>query len=446
MSSKIASGRKLRIAWICHFSNEMVRGTLALEKSDGYGDFAPWITNVIEGMKKRSDIELHVISPHKGLIHNTQSFAKDGINYHFYRPFSGFMAKRSGLKAVRMFGVLLNKALPINKWFFFPINSLHVVLFVHRIKPDLVNLMGAENVYFTTSSLWVKRLFKIPILVTIQGIYSNPMRFNEFQKALPLHIKLERRIHREMSYFGIFPQFFAGLIKRDNTNAVLMFQHFLADLSTEIPKESEKKFDFAYFGRVADVKGVDKIIEAVHIMNKRGINTTLIVIGAPEHTYQKHLEDCVRKWGLEKQVTFTGRLSTLKEVHATARKAKVSVISSRFDNLPGTVVESVLMGQPVCATSVGAIPYLNKKGETILLSEFGDVEALADNMLRLLNDPEFAKQLTDKCRNFILTEFEEGAVVEKWIKQYHAVIRHYWKNEPIPRDLLHEYNYNTPNK
>ena len=44
------------------------------------------------------------------------------------------------------------------------------------------------------------------------------------------------------------------------------------------------------------------------------------------------------------------------------------------------------VGLPVVATKVGGVPYVVHDTENGLLAEYGDVNAFADNILRLLNE------------------------------------------------------------
>ena len=75
---------KLKVIWICHFSNKEVRERLPLSKmkvknsiksllgkkiNPGYSDFAPWVSNLIKEFEKFDEVELHVVSPFSGLTH-----------------------------------------------------------------------------------------------------------------------------------------------------------------------------------------------------------------------------------------------------------------------------------------------------------------------------------------------------------------------------------------
>ena len=417
---------KIKVAWICHFSNIEVRGILSLTKRKQYHDFAPWITNLAKCFEKRDDIELHVIAPHRGMTKLTQTFEIRGIHYHIYKPDLPILHKNWPY------------FLPLHKWTNYARNRILVHKFINTIKPDIVNLYGAENDYYSITALGIKN---IPVYVCIQGIYSNPNRFNNLIKPIMSRVRIERRIHKECKYFGIFPPFFADLIKRDNDNPILLRQSYIPKTNIEIINDVEKKYDFAFWGRVTDVKGIDKIIDALGYINKNGRGATLSIIGQCGKAYKNYLEGIIKKLNLKGKVFFSGNLPTLQDVHKKALEAKVTVISSKFENLPGTIIESVMLGQPVAATAVGGIPFLNKNGKTILLSEYGDIKGLAENMLILLDNPKYAKELTEKCHQFILKEFDGNTIVDRYIKQYHAIMSHYKFGIEIPTELLYDRKY-----
>ena len=74
---------KLKVVWICHFSNEFVRSELGVKKN--VRDFASWITLGIAEAKKRDDIDLHIVSPHRW-ISGISEFTQQNIHYHFFNP------------------------------------------------------------------------------------------------------------------------------------------------------------------------------------------------------------------------------------------------------------------------------------------------------------------------------------------------------------------------
>lgn len=93
---------------------------------------------------------------------------------------------------------------------------------------------------------------------------------------------------------------------------------------------------------------------------------------------------------------------------------------------------------PVVTYATGGMPFLNKDGKNVLMSETGDIEGLISNMERLLVDTEFAEKLAKRGQDFARRVFSEEANLELNLRQYRAIIDHYHNGTPIPADLIYE--------
>lgn len=76
-----------------------------------------------------------------------------------------------------------------------------------------------------------------------------------------------------------------------------------------------------------------------------------------------------------------------------------------MEGTPVAVLEASLAGLPVISTNHAGIPDVVIDGVTGLLCEEHDVDAMARNMITLINDPEIAKQLGSAGKKYITDNF-----------------------------------------
>ena len=95
---------------------------------------------------------------------------------------------------------------------------------------------------------------------------------------------------------------------------------------------------------------------------------SLLVAGdGPEREEMERRADELRLGG---RARFLGPLPR-DDVLGLFRAADASLLSSTWENFPHTVVESLAVGTPVIATSVGGVPEVVQDGENGLLVRSG---------------------------------------------------------------------------
>jgi glycosyltransferase involved in cell wall biosynthesis len=118
-------------------------------------------------------------------------------------------------------------------------------------------------------------------------------------------------------------------------------------------------------------------------------------------------------------VNFAG-VASRQEIGRYYEQADIFINASRVDNMPVSVIEAFGAGTPVVTTAPESMRYLVEHERTGLLSAPGDVEALAQNVIRLLTDPELADRMArnayEESRRFRWT-----AVREQWLEIYRSM-------------------------
>lgn len=102
--------------------------------------------------------------------------------------------------------------------------------------------------------------------------------------------------------------------------------------------------------------------------------------------------------------------------------ADVVALSSVWEGSPLVVAEAMLLGRPVVATAVGAVPEAVVDGETGRLVDSGDDAALAAAVVALLDDREAAMQMAAAAQAVAVERFATDVLVAAVADRYHALL------------------------
>jgi glycosyltransferase involved in cell wall biosynthesis len=142
----------------------------------------------------------------------------------------------------------------------------------------------------------------------------------------------------------------------------------------------------AFAGRITKQKSLGVALDALASVE----DVSLLIAGdGPDLPYVRRR---VAELGLDGRVRFLGPL-VRDEVLTLFRAADASLLTSSWENFPHTVVESLAVGTPVIATSVGGVPELVRHGENGLLVPPGDAGELVDAIRRLIGEPALRERL-----------------------------------------------------
>jgi len=145
-------------------------------------------------------------------------------------------------------------------------------------------------------------------------------------------------------------------------------------------------------------------------------DASLVVVG--DGSRRAELERLARELNLSR-TEFVGRVEP-EEMHAYYDAADVFLNASNIDNMPISILEAFAAGVLVVTTNVGGIPYIVADGETGLMVECGDCEALARGALRLFEEKGLASKLA--CKAYEQSRrYAWASVRDGWLKVYREV-------------------------
>jgi alpha-maltose-1-phosphate synthase len=155
-----------------------------------------------------------------------------------------------------------------------------------------------------------------------------------------------------------------------------------------------------FVGRDYRRKGGDRLVEAFNRVRRRVPDARLVVIGTAAAPAGPGID--VR-----------GEVRDRDEVARLYAEAAVFCLPSRHEPTGMSLFEAMAHGLPCVGTTVGGIPEAVVDGETGLLVPPDDVDALADALVRLLEDPDYARRLGAAGRERIDRDLNWDRVVDR---------------------------------
>jgi glycosyltransferase involved in cell wall biosynthesis len=166
-------------------------------------------------------------------------------------------------------------------------------------------------------------------------------------------------------------------------------------------------------GRLAFQKGFDLLLGAMRDVT----NATLVLIGDGEDRGQ--LQELARRLGVADRTIWAGWSD---DVRAHVRSFDVFVLPSRFEGFPLAVLEALLAEKPVVATDVGSVGEAVITGETGLLVQPDDADALAAAIRQLLGDDELRRRMGAHGRRLVLNRFTAAHMARSFSELYRELL------------------------
>jgi len=296
---------------------------------------------------------------------------------------------------------------------------------------DLIHITGVWNFPVLAAAFWA-RFYKKPYIISPRG--------SLMKEPLEIKSPLKKKIH--LFLFG----------KRDLKNVAAI--HFTTEaekkeyISTGLPikksfiipngldfeefKENvpsgtfrkkwnidSKKKIVLFLGRLNWKKGLDTLIPAFKLVIKKEPNALLVLGGIADKGYKEVVEKMISDENISDKVLFTGFFPG-KDI-AALKDSDVFVLPSYSENFGMAVIQAMYLGLAVVITkNVGIALDVNRAGAGIVVNK--NEKEVSEAILKILNNSVLAKQMGERGKRLVETEFSPTSVAEKFLKLYNELL------------------------
>jgi glycosyltransferase involved in cell wall biosynthesis len=183
-------------------------------------------------------------------------------------------------------------------------------------------------------------------------------------------------------------------------------------IRTELGIEPDAKV-ILFVGRLNRDKGMLDLAAAFEALAKQYPDVVLLLVGAEEDVPFSQIQNiCHKKRDRLHHVGFT----VTPEYYMAS--ADVFCLPSYREGFGMTIIEAAACGVPAVASDIYGITDAVANGETGLLFTAGDVGALTDALIKLLNDNELRQKMGNAARERALEFFSSSRIAGEMLELY----------------------------
>jgi glycosyltransferase involved in cell wall biosynthesis len=344
--------------------------------------------------------------------------------------------------------IAVHRAAPLG---FFAPEALLRTITIDR--PDLVHIHHLRNL-LAFQAVQIARRLGLPVLMTIHGLLHDgdlvadrerpleaPLRFtNLLQTPAQLAARLARGAHprrafrnylihapvQQLDHAIALSQHEASLLPhlglRPEQISVLPNAVDLSGYGETTPALGSPHAPLVLFiGQLVPRKGYDLLARAMpQILT--AVPTARFIFVSHNRSDEAELRRIVSEAGIADRFELRGRVSEA-EKRRLLQEAAVVAVPSRYEGFGIPLIEALAAGAAVVTTDVPAGNEIIRHEQTGLLTPYGDIAALAESIVRLLQDHRLAQRLAATGKREVFERYRADRLAGDLELLYEQLVR-----------------------
>jgi len=309
------------------------------------------------------------------------------------------------------------------------------------IKKEIKNEKNIIIVNHFINLVHFTKKFKSKVNLKVFTKFYSPNLMIFFKKNTDLKLILNQKIlFIKRSFFDVYSGLCSDIIMGNTEDIKHVFDKFfnifsvkkkLLTLSTpidtylfykkDITKET-KNLKLLFVGNIIERKGIMDLLELVKRLKDNRINFKLKIIGNFIYPkFKNRIFDFIRSNDIFDYIEFTGFINKDKLVNFY-NSSDLFIFSSYYEGSPRVVKEAMACGLPVVSYDIEGIKLIDEGKNIIQMVKLGDIKALHNKVIELVNNKEKLKNLSKKSEEHIKENFSINVIVDKEIKLYLSLL------------------------
>lgn len=187
----------------------------------------------------------------------------------------------------------------------------------------------------------------------------------------------------------------------------------------------QSNYDFVFCARFVEKKGPVQTLQAFYHLSQQKPNAKLCMIG--DGPLMQDCKEFVLNYHIKDKVDFKGAI-TVSEVLQIYQTSAIFLSHARIapdgdaEGIPQSMLEAAACGLVVVSTFHNGIPEIIKNEQTGLLVHENDTGAMAEAMMRLLDNEDFRLQLSAQLLSKLKAEYDLQVAMKRINQLIYALV------------------------
>ena len=192
------------------------------------------------------------------------------------------------------------------------------------------------------------------------------------------------------------------------------------NIQSKITKKENEVLHFITVGRLAPWKNIDKIIQAMAILNEKGFNFIFNIVGSGP--LNEKLKILVKELKLENKIFFLGQKNT-EELNKIYLDSDIYIQASGYEGLPHVILEAINFNLSIISTPIGGTNEILLDGKNGWILKLKDEKApdefdLQEIIYELVDNKTKSNNLIHNAKEYLIENFDEDKNLNKYIELF----------------------------
>ncbi len=367
-------------------------------------------------------LRIHIVEPvggHGGMDFYdyglAQGLAAQGAEVAYYTCSKTKIRQIDGVETHTIFGNVWSKK-GISKGINYLRSYLRAFKDADKKKADVVHLHLFEVGRLNLLILSMTKRFRFRTVITLHDV--DPLA----SKATP---KIHERTYALCDKIIVHNAFSRNELLKKQVSpdkiAVIPHGNYIPFIEAvpDVPREDTLRLLF--FGQIKDVKGLDILLDALHIALKTTPKLHLTIAGRPWRSGWSKYADQIKNLELEGVVESRIEYIPNEEVASLFAKSDLIVLPYRRIYQSGVLLMTMSYGKACLASDLEPFREVITADKNGLLFTAGSAESLAEQLIRCAEHPEMLTPIANAGRALMETKFNWESVGMETMKLYRSI-------------------------